>query len=40
MIAFIRDRRWDRLGPASAIAIPILIALSTDAGLLDLLVRW
>jgi len=40
MTAFIRKRRWDRLGTASAISLPILFALSADAGLLDLLASW
>lgn len=40
MITFLRERRWDRISSASAIAIPILFALSTQAGLLEFLAGW
>lgn len=37
---YIRNGRWDRLGPATAISVPIIFAISSGAGLLDLLVAW
>ena len=38
--SYVRDGRWDRLAPATAISIPILFLLWVDAGILDLLFPW
>jgi len=40
MRSLISGRRWERLGTATAISLPILMTLSISVGLLDLLTAW